>query len=178
MQIDRIEEMRLTDAEETEITALLAASFGGYMGGFGGKSFFQQRQNLRLVAREEGRIVGHMGLCYRAVRLGDDLIDIVGLGDVATLPKARGKGIASALMKASIEEAKQTRAAFFVLFGDRPLYAGHGFQNVAGPVRFIDLADARTGAVTEKHNGSLMVLPLGVHAWTQGQLLDLVGHSF
>lgn len=175
MQIERIEEMRLTDADEAGIAALLAAAFDT---DFGNKSFYQQRQTVRFVAREGGRIVGHMGLCYRAVRLGDALIDIVGLGDVATLPEARGKGVASALMKASIEEAKQTRAAFFVLFGVRPMYAGHGFQNVAGPVRYIDLSDARTGTVKEEHHEALMVLPLGVHAWTKGQVLDLVGHSF
>ena len=175
MQVERIEEMRLIAPDERQIAALLEAAFAT---DFGGKSFFQQRQHVRLVVRADGQIVGHMGLCFRAVRLGGTLVDIVGLGDVAAHPGYRGKGIASTLMKAAIAEAKQTQAAFFVLFGDRPIYAGHGFENVAGRVRYIDLAGAQTGTVKEDHHPDLMVLPLMAQTWTTGQTLDLVGHSF
>lgn len=173
--IERIEEWRLSRNDEAAIAALLQRAFGE---GFDGRSFFKQRPHLRLIHREGGRILGHMGLGLRAVRLGGRLTDIAALGDVATDPEARGRGIASGLMARAIEEAKASPAEFFALFGDEPLYAGVGFREVHNPIRAVAMTDAITGEVTEHPSSNLMVLPLRETKWEDGALLDLLGYEF
>jgi predicted N-acetyltransferase YhbS len=174
MQIDRIEELRLTPSDEAGIAGLLAASFDTE---FGGRSYFIQRPHLRLVARSPDRITGHLGLTFRSIRAGDRLIPILGLGDVATDPLYRGQGIATALLRAAIDEARQTPAEFLVLFGDAGLYAAHGFAPRHNPLRHVEMTGARTGAVGEAVKDSLMVLPLRDTDWPEGPL-DFLGHLF
>ena len=102
MQIDRIDELRLHSADEAQITTLLTRAFGEE---FGGNSFHQQRHHVRLVVRQP-HIIGHMALTYRAIRADGQMLDIIGLAEVATDPDHRGRGIAGALLQAAISEAR------------------------------------------------------------------------
>lgn len=177
--IDRIEELRLSAGDEAEIAALLARAFGG--SDFGGRSFHQQRHHLRLVLRDP-HVVGHMALTYRAIRMGDALVDIVGLAEVATDPDRRGEGIATRLLTAAIDEARGRRAQFFVLFGNRPIYAGHGFREVKNPFTYVELYEARTGDVVRREGAGdlddMMVLPLGDMDWDDTVHIDMLGTKF
>ncbi|RYG91496.1 GNAT family N-acetyltransferase [Loktanella sp. IMCC34160] len=177
--IDRIEELRLSAADDAEIAALLARAFGD--SDFGGRSFHQQRHHLRLVLRDP-QIIGHMALIYRAIRLGDALVDIVGLAEVATDPDRRGEGIATRLLTAAIDEARGSGAQFFVLFGNRLIYAGHGFRRVANPYTYVTLYGARTGAVTRRDgqgaDDDMMVLPLSDVPWDETAHIDMLGTKF
>lgn len=166
--------MRLSPADEAQIAALLELAFDD--GGFDGRSYYQQRHHVRLVARSPGQIVGHMALSIRDIRLGADLVTVIGLADVATHPYRRGEGIASALLHACIVEARQTTAAFFMLFGDAEIYAGNGFVPVGNSIRYISLLGARTDRVFEKPNRGLMVMPLGDLPWNDAVPVDLLGH--
>lgn len=174
MQIERIDETRLSKADEAEIVTLLPRAFNE---DFGGRSFHQQRHHIRLVARSP-HIVGHMALCYRDIRLGDRLVSIIGLAEVATDPDHQGKGIGSALMKAALTEAHESSADFFLLFGVRPMYAGNGFVAVNNPVTSTQLYHAHTGQVVTETDTSLMVLPLRDIAWDPGAEVDLLGFKF
>ncbi len=175
MQIDRIEETRLSAPDETAIAVLLTRCFDT---DFGGRSYYQQRHHVRLVAREGDAIVGHMALCYRDIRLGAALVPIAGLAEVATDPQRRGQGIAGRLLEAVIDEARAMGAVFVLLFGDRPLYAAHGFVAQPNVVTYLTLDGAWTGAVKTGADGGLMVLPLGNRPWDGAQPLDLLGHKF
>jgi len=175
MRIERIEEARLTPADEAEIAALLRRCF---VTDFGERSYFVQRHHVRVVARDEDVILGQMGLCLRAIRMGERLVDIVGLGDVCTAPERRGEGIASQLMVAAIAEARAMPADFFVLFGDRPLYAGAGFARQTNVLRYLDMEGACTGEVHVGRRGGLMILPLGGLDWDADAEVDLLGWLF
>lgn len=104
MVIEAISEMDLSPADDALINRLLVTAFDD---SFGDRSYFQQRHHLRLVQRSGAEIIGHMALCYRSVRLGDALVPIIGLADVATAPSMRGQGVASA-----VERGDQDRAIF------------------------------------------------------------------
>lgn len=168
-----IPEWALTPADEAQIAGLLARSFDT---DFGGRSFFQTRQHLRLVHRE-GPILAHMAVQFRAMRLGDRLITVAGLGDVATDPTARGRGLAGALLAEAIALAKASPAEFFLLFGDRPLYAGAGFRPMRNTILWCEMRGAITGQVTREPAESLMVLPLK-GTWDETAQLDLLGNLF
>jgi len=175
MPIELIPEWQLTIEDEAQIAALLARCFDT---DFGGRSYFKQRHHLRLLWRDEGHIIGHMALTYRAVRLGAKLVDIVGLAEVSCAPEHRGKCIASALLQRSIAEAKASPAAFFLLFGTAALYAGAGCRPAGNPITYVEMLGARTGAVKSEPAETLQVLALRDTGWDGTAPLDLLGTLF
>ncbi len=175
MQIERIDEIDLTPADEARINTLLVRAFEE---GFDDRSFHQQRHHLRLILRAGDDIIGHMALCYRSIRLGEELVRIMGLAEVATDPDHRGKGIASEMMTHAIAAARDSQATYFALFGTQPLYAGRGFVAVPNPVKHTALYGAWTGEVQVDDRGFLMVMPLRDKPWDDTAPVDLLGFSF
>jgi predicted N-acetyltransferase YhbS len=175
MIIERIPEWQLQPADEAQIAALLARCFPT---DFGGRSFFQIRQHLRLAHRTEGRIIGHMALQFRAMRIGSRLITVAGLADVATDPDHRGKGIASGLLQTALAEARTSPAECVLLFGTAALYHAAGFRPVTNPMVWMEARGARTHAIHREPAESLMVLPLRDTDWDATARLDLLGPTF
>ena len=175
MLIERLEEIHLTKELDREIASLLLTAFDTE---FLGNSFYKQRHHIRLTARDAGRLVGHMALCFRAIRIGDEMVDIVGLGEVSTATDRRGEGIASLLLTRAIEEARGTMAPFFVLFGTALLYPAAGFRTVSNPVRFLRIEKGRSIDIQEGPSQDMMVLEIGDRAWPEGQSVDLLGPIF
>lgn len=169
-----IPEWALTEADDREIAVLLARCFGT---DFGGRSFFQTRQHLRLVHRE-GPIVAHMALQWRAMRLGGALITVAGLADVATDPGHRGQGLAGTLLQQAIALAGQSPAEFMALFGTAGLYAAAGFRRACNPLVYCEMRGAVTGRVHREPADHLMILPLRDKAWDQTAELDVLGNLF
>ena len=175
MTPEAIHEAELSAPDEAMIANLLTRAFGA---DFDGRSYYKQRPHLRLVIREDGRIVGHMALVMRDIRLGERLCPIAGLAEVATDPERRGAGIASTLLAEAVRRARGSLAQFMVLFGDRPLYAGHGFVMANNQLTYPVLDDVRTHGVTRRVDRGLMILPLRDAAWDFAARIDLVGHLF
>jgi predicted N-acetyltransferase YhbS len=173
--IEILPEWALTPEDEAQIADLLLRSFDT---DFGGRSYFQQRPHLRLVIRRDGKIIGHMALLFRAIRLGSQLTDIAGLADVCTDPDHRGQGIAQRLLTAAIAEARASQSDFFLLFGNANIYSGNGFQRFSNPVTYLDLRGARTGDVKTEPAEQLMVLPLRGAEWPATAPVDLMGTLF
>lgn len=172
--IEVIAEYDLTAGDEAQIAALLRTAFPT---DFGGRSYYKQRPQIRLVWRD-GAILSQVALFYRAIRLGDDLIDIIGLGDVATLPEARKKGYAGALLDRAIEIGAASPAQYLALFGARRLYDRAGFARVVNPYLHVEMTGARTGAVAHATSQYLMVRPLGSARWPEGVPVDFLGALF
>lgn len=175
MQIERIEEMRLTRADEAAIATLLDLAFGT---DFAGRSFYQNRHHVRLIVRDGSTVFGHMAIGLRAIRMGAQLCHAVGLAEVATHPDHRGQGIATALMHAAIAEARASIADFLVLFGDQPLYAASGFVAQPNSVTHLDMQGARSGDVIRGPKVGLMVMPLDDLPWDPKAEIDLMGFAF
>ncbi len=175
MQIERIEEIRLTPADEVAIAKLLDTAFDG---SFEGRSYFQNRHHTRLIIRDGNQVIGHMALGLRAIRMEDVLCTAVGLAEVATDPAHRGQGIASKLMQAAIAEARASVADFMILFGDEPLYERAGFVTQPNKTLTISMHGVRTGQQEHRQGDKLMVMPLGEMAWDPKATIDLVGFAF
>ncbi|QQA43003.1 GNAT family N-acetyltransferase [Pelagovum pacificum] len=175
MKIERIEEMRLDRAKEAEAESLIQLCFP--RAGFGGRSFHGQRHHVRILAWDDG-LVGHMAMTYRAIRVGDRLVDMVGLAEVCTHPDRRGEGIAGKMLEAAIAEAKASPASVFLLFGNAGLYAANGFVAKQNPLRWLDRTGARTNEVKEGPSDGLMVMALDDTPWDDDALVDVAGSMF
>jgi predicted N-acetyltransferase YhbS len=175
MRIERIDELALDRETGAAISALLTEVFGD---GFDGRSYYRTRAHLRLIARDRGRVVGHLALGLKMIRLADRLVDCVTVAEVATAEARRGEGIASALLAEAIAVARGTGADFMLLFGDAGLYAAAGFETVPNVVRFVDMAGRATRGVVEEPIGDMMVLPIGALPWDPSAPVDLLGAKF
>ncbi len=174
-ECERILENDLSAVDEAQIAALLHRSFRT---DFGGRSYFRTRHQLRLVIREGGAILAHMALQFRAMRLGRQLIHVATLGDVATDPNHRGKGLASKLLQAAINEARQSRASHLLLFGNGSLYTSAGFRPAQNLLHFLDLDGAKTGGLRKEQAKELQVLSLAGAPWENDAELDVLGGLF
>lgn len=174
-ECERVFENEFSAGDEAQIARLLACCFDT---DFGGRSYFRTRHHLRLVIRDQGAIIAHMALQFRAMRLGGRLIQVATLGDVATDPGHRGKGLASRLLQAAIAEARAARASHFLLFGTAGLYAAAGFVAASNPLIYLDLDGARTGTLRKEMSQVLRVLSLDGAPWENGADLDVLGGLF
>ncbi len=174
-QIDRIHETEMSAADEAQIADLLARCFDS---DFDGRSFFHTRHHLRLVIRDGGKIVAHMAMQFRAVRLGGRLVDVAALAEVATHPDHRGRGLAQRLLQAAIASARDARAQHFLLFGTAGLYAAAGFAPAHNPLVYVEMDGARSGEVIREPAETLRVLDLGPQVWDPAAVLDIMGGLF
>ena len=92
-------------------------------------------ENLR-VARHEGRIVAHVGLCLRNATLLGAPLRVASIGAVATDPDHRGHGLASRLMTDAREHAVRDGASLMLISGLRGLYHRLGYVQVGDFRRF------------------------------------------
>lgn len=176
MTVETIPEHLLTNTDEAAIAALLARCFTT---DFGGRSFFQTRHTWRHVRRHDGQVIAHLAVQLRAVRLGEDLTTIAGIADVATDPDHRGQGHAATLLQTAISTAQQSPARHVLLFGTAQLYPAAGFRPIQNPMTYIDLMNARSGALhRDRPEEHLQVLDLSGMPWDESKPLDLLGGLF
>ena len=173
--IERIEELRLSDAQERGIAALLAECMSA---DYEGRSYFQNRAHCRFIVEDGGTIIGHLGISYRAIRMGDELVDIVGIGEVAVTENHRHQGIGGQLLDAALEEGRTARADFAALFGEKSLYAGTGFVHAPNRLTASEMGGVRTGDIVREPNSYFMVKRLGEREWDADVPIDLAGFPF
>lgn len=92
----------------------------------------------RIIAKEDGRIVSHVGIFPLTAAVGDARVRIGGIGGVATLPEFRGKGYMRKLMNYSVRKMKEDKYAISILWGDRQRYGNFGYE-VAGRMTMFEL---------------------------------------
>lgn len=177
MRTDILAEQDLRPDTDAAIGALLEGAFG-CGAGYEGRSFHKMRHHLRVLGWQDGQLIGHVALQLRAIRMGDAPLTIAGVGEVATHRDHRGRGVASALMRQAISEARDSLAQFAVLFGYPGLYAPLGFRSQPNRLRYLSWDRAGPGKVVTDTIDSLMVLPLGSREWDGTAEIDLGGPLF
>lgn len=83
---------------------------------------------LSLVAREDGRVVGH--IAFSPVSVSDGAADWYALGPVAVLPAEQGRGIGKALIEAGLAALRAQGAAGCVVVGEPAYYTRFGFARM------------------------------------------------
>lgn len=80
------------------------------------------------MIRENGKIVACVGTYLMLMQNSGRRVLTAGVGQVATLPEARGKGYMSALLNCELDRCRAEGAAFAWLGGRRDRYAHFGFD--------------------------------------------------
>ena len=96
--------------------------------------FTPARAGDYFIAEMDGRMVATIGLYPYPLRAGQVIFQTAGIGQVATLPEARGKGAMSSLLRAVCQEAD--RYDFTWLYGDRLRYGRYGWTAGGWTYRF------------------------------------------
>jgi len=175
MDIEIVNEIDLSPAQDQEIAALLHEAFGAE---FGWRSFFQQRHHLRLIARTDGKMAGHVALTYRVIGQGGKMIPIVGLAEVATDKSYRGQGVARTLVTKSLDIARGSPAEFALLFGDPVHYHRYGFHTAANSLRSLDLENGVSKGIKVAPDDCFMIAATGDAIWNSLAEVDLMGRKF
>ncbi len=171
---ETLAEADLTPETEAEISGLLSRCFAD----FDGRSYYQTRHDWRHLIRKDAGIAAHVAVQLRAARLGDRLLTVGALAEVATDPACRGRGLAGQLVQAAVQRLRGTQASHILLFGTAALYAAAGFRRVRNPMIWVDMQGARTGAIRHARAESLMVLTLTGEPWDEEATFDLLGPLF
>lgn len=89
------------------------------------------RDELCQVALDQGRIVSSVQIFDRLVNLAGQAVPMAGIGSVYTREEYRGRGIASALMRLSVETMEREGFEVALLFAERlNFYAQFGWRSV------------------------------------------------
>jgi len=89
--------------------------------------FEPERIGDHFLYLHNGKIVGCVGLYPYEVRVGGVSFHAAGVGQVGTLPEARGRGVMTALLEAVCREADAAGCEFCWLGGDRIRYGRFGW---------------------------------------------------
>jgi GNAT superfamily N-acetyltransferase len=100
---------------------------------------WEHKQRFVGVRGEGGRLIASAGVLRASVCVGDaGELDVVGLGGVFVTQSMRGRGLMAAVVGAALKLARELGPEHAMLFCRpelAPVYAGHGFEPIAAPVR-------------------------------------------
>lgn len=143
------------------------------------RSYYKQRPHFRLLIHKDDTLLAHVGLDYRMVSVAGQPLSILGIIDLCVLPSARGRGLASQLIKAVIELGTSRSVDFLMLAADdHRLYQQHGFETVSAYCSWLRIDQFKNyGVAVEKLDDVIMVRPLSSKAWPEGPI-DMLGYLF
>jgi predicted acetyltransferase len=95
---------------------------------------FDQSENYGLF--DSGQLLGMVSMTPKNLLVGNCKINVGGIGTVATLPDARGKGVMRKLLNYSIEQMRQQNIPLSILWGDTQRYRHFGWETCGRKLHF------------------------------------------
>ena len=177
LQLDLIDEFRLSAGERAQIGELLCARFPE--AGFSRTRLHaKQLPPRRLLAIDDGQIIGHLGLVHRVVGTESGPMEIFGVMDVCVPTRRQGQGIASRMLARVELLARENNIRFLMLFADDPrLYEQNGYRRADNSLRWLKIHEHEIIGIGESVVRELMIKPLTTQPWPDG-VVDLLGHIF
>lgn len=178
LKIIPINEYELSDSQRSQILSLLKDCFPGY---FEERIFFKQMSRERILAYSDGLLIGHLGLEYRAIKIGDQLASIFGVVDLCVKEENRGQGVATELLRAVEEKAVANDINFCLLFADEhKLYQNFGYTLLENDCIWFGIDECKSiGLIKERLTDCMMAKKIsGDIPWDEIHTVDLLGHLF
>ncbi len=115
---------------------------------------------------------------FRAVRVGEATVSVLGIVDLCVSKATRRQGIGTALLK-GVEERAKGQSFALAMADDSRLYRRTGYSLIhAADVTLLAIDELRChGVVRRDLSEVFMVKPLAGEAWPDGPI-DMLGHLF
>ena len=88
------------------------------------------RADIHVIAEEDGRLCGCLGMHVFPMKVGDELLRVGYLGSMSVHPRVRGKGTMGELMRRQLQRGEEMELDMIVLGGQRQRYQYSGFETV------------------------------------------------
>lgn len=98
--------------------------------------FTDERIGNHIVFVDQGRMLGAVGLYPFDLRYGSTVFRSAGVGQVCTLPEARGRGVMNAMMNEASRSIYEQKIDLAWLAGDRLRYGHFGYARGGAKIRF------------------------------------------
>jgi GNAT superfamily N-acetyltransferase len=177
VRLELVEEYGLGEERSTAVSTLLHEAFPD--GGFTAtRTYLKQIPPRRLLAFEQERLVGHLGLEHRVIGTQGGPATIFGVVDLCVAVSAQRRGIASRMLEEVETLARRQGIDFLMLFAsDRRLYEHNGYRHEDNVLRWMMVHQHEIIGIDEQPLVELMIKPARERPWPAG-LVDLLGHQF
>ena len=142
MALELIDEREMPPATDAAIRRLLAACFPADAEAFAERRAWNGVAPIfTVIWRNEGAVLGHVGVVAREIRCGDTPVRVAGIQSLCVAPELRGTGVSEPLMQAALDEAARRGLPFALLFCLPELerfYAAGGWTRLDRPVTMLD----------------------------------------
>jgi len=180
IEITFIPEFKITKKDSLSCNNLIQESFSKL--DFKGRDYFKQPPHYRILVKENNKLIGQIGLDYRAMSLDGNPIKVLGIIDICVNSKHRNRGIGKTLLKKvddlSLEFSE--KVDFIFLVTNIPNYfEKYGFSRVEPTITWLKIHQHKNyGVGTEKiDDTNFMIKPIKDKKW-EGENLDLLGYMY
>lgn len=170
-----IPEIDLSFEQQNEIQALRNQAFPDHQAP---RTYYKQLPHLRALQFRGDALVGQLGLDYRAVKVGNEVVKVLGIIDFCVDENERGKGTGTQMLSELHRYASERAVDFIVLISDlESFYTRNGFQRKEGMSSWLRIHEHTNFGVAVDHVDDLYVKALGNKVWPEGHL-DWLGYMF
>jgi N-acetylglutamate synthase-like GNAT family acetyltransferase len=180
IEITFIPEFKITREDSLACNNLIQASFPEI--DFQGRDYFKQPPHYRILAKENNKLIGQVGLDYRAMSLDGSPIKVLGLIDICVDSQQRNRKIGVNILQKVDELSLEfsEKIDFIFLVTNIPNYfSKYGFEKIEPTTTWLKIHQHKNyGLGTEKINDTnFMIKPINDKKW-EGENLDLLGYMY
>ncbi|MFD2177825.1 GNAT family N-acetyltransferase [Veronia pacifica] len=170
-----VHEITLTKEQHESIKLLRNQSFPDHQSDY---SYFKQRPHMRALQYEGDNLIGYLGLDYRAVKVGDEVYNVLGIIDFCVDQRYRGKGIGSLMLSDVSAFAEGTDVDFIILISELGrFYEQRGYTKVESLHSWLRIHQHTNYGVAVDHVDELFVKPVSGKSWSAGHV-DWLGYMY
>ena len=176
MKIQRIEEFKINRKRHTEISELLKLCFSSYPSD---RSFYKQFPSFRYLVFDEKKIIAHLAIIHRMIKVGEENYIIFGVSDLCVHPDFQHKKIASVLLQELETLGKKHNIDFITLIAqEKGFYKKNGFKVYNNDCRWLIINELQSLGLAQRNlDNALMIKPLSEKKWKK-ETVDFMGCLF
>lgn len=175
-----INEFEIDSKTSKQINQLLQSCFSFV--DYNGFDYFKQMPHYRILVKENGKVIGHLGIDFRAMNLNGEAIHVFGVKALCVDSHYQGQGIGKLLLAEfeAIATRNSHKIDFLFLVTESPkYYEALGYQQVNVTTTWLKIDQhINYGLGTEKiEDVAFMVKQISDKKWMNGNL-DLLGYMY
>jgi N-acetylglutamate synthase-like GNAT family acetyltransferase len=180
MKFEFIDEFKINEKTKNQISELLKICFSDE--DYGGRTYFKQIPQYRILVKENGNLIGQLGLDYRIMTINKKPIRVLGVIDLLVSPEKQKLGIGTKMLDKLNRIAEQNRinVDFILLVADKhKFYEKSGFKLTKQNVKWFATENHINYGIQEgKFDNCLMIKQIGRTKWEDDTELDMLGYWY